>query len=71
MKREFYPMITSTIKTLIRIANNNDLVNMMKILRQFPISSESIPNTIKTNVILTLLDELNRQYARWNTGGTK
>lgn len=71
MKREFYPMITSTIKTLIRIANNNDLVNMMKILRQFPISSKSIPNAIKTNVILTLLDELNRQYARWNTGGTK
>ena len=68
MKREFYPMITSTIKTLIRIANNNDLVNMMKILRQFPISSESIPNAIKTNVILTLLDELNRQYARWNKG---
>lgn len=67
MAREFYPMITNTVKTLIKIASPNDLTGMLFVLREYPAIKKLSP-IAKTPTIEALLDELDRQYARWNKG---
>lgn len=64
-KREFYPMITQTVKTLIQVSNEDDAVWILIALKNYP---EEFPEDYKSPIIIALLDELNRQYARWNKG---
>lgn len=63
-KREFYPMITQTVKTLINVSDRDDSFWILLVLRDYP--SIDIPNESKSPIVHTLLDELDRQYARWN-----
>lgn len=64
-KREFYPMITQTVKTLIQVSDEDDAVWILIALKNYP---EEFPEDYKSPIIIALLDELNRQYARWNKG---
>ena len=64
-KREFYPMITSTVKTLIQVSDEDDAVWILIALKNYP---EDFPEDYKSPIIIALLEELDRQYARWNKG---
>ena len=66
-KREFYPMITNTMKVLLNLIDDDD------ILKLFTYYLTSYPNhdtkLHKDNpVIISALAELDRQYARWKKG---
>lgn len=68
---EFYPMITSSVKTIFALAidNKSDKSILIQCLLCYPLIA--FPECIiKENKLLdALIQELNRQYARWNKGG--
>lgn len=66
-KREFYPMITQTVKTLIQVSDPEDESWILIALKNYP--DVEIKDEYKTPLVIALLDELDRQYARWNKGG--
>lgn len=70
---EFYPMITSSVKTIFALAKDNksDISVLIQCLVCYPLIA--FPEClIKENKLLdALIQELNRQYARWNKGGNK
>lgn len=66
---EFYPMLTGTMKTIIKIAMEQfpgDGDNILLILLSYPDTSwlnmDNLPQITKS-----ALDELSRQYERWNS----
>lgn len=65
---EFYPMINTTLKKLLRLTNQEDLPDIIDILLSYPIYT--IPSEITLNPLVGMLvTELDRQYTRWNKGG--
>lgn len=66
-RREFYPMITSTVKTLIRIVDPDDDGLFLTILKAYP-DIKGIKREFITPTLDALIDELDRQYARWQRG---
>lgn len=67
---EFYPMITATLRKVFSLTNEEDLKDLLSILLTYP--NYSIPNEISLNPLVGILvDELDRQYTRWNKGGVK
>ena len=66
-KREFYPMITQTVKTLIQVSDREDDTWILIVLKNYP--DIEIKDEYKSPLIIALLDELDRQYERWNKGG--
>lgn len=68
--REFYPMITKTVKTIIELADKKDSAFILYILQNYPnFNNVQISDMRCQKNTRALLDELNRQYARWNKGG--
>lgn len=65
----FYPMITSTLKTLLTVAEPDDALTCLEILTTYPKYKLDGDSAAKP-LVLAVLDELDRQYARWNHGGT-
>jgi len=66
--REFYPMITATLRKLLNLTNDEDLKDILSIILTYP--NYTIPSEISANPLVgILIDELDRQYARWNKGG--
>ena len=63
----FYPMITQTVKTLIQISDREDETWILIVLKNYPYVE--IKDEYKSPLIIALLDELDRQYARWEKGG--
>ena len=68
---EFYPMLTGTMKTIIAIAMEqfpDDCVDILSLLLSYPdtsiVNQNSMPQITKAAI-----DELDRQYTRWNKGG--
>lgn len=69
-KHEFYPMITATLRKILSLTNEEDLKDLISIILTYP--NYSIPSEISLNPLVGILvDELDRQYARWNKGGIK
>lgn len=66
--REFYPMITRTIKSLIRVINESDESWFLTVLQSYP-DVNDIDKKYITPIISALIEELDRQYDRWNKGG--
>lgn len=64
-KREFYPMITQTVKTLIQVSTQEDKTCILELLKNYPY----VEIKYKTPVTIAVLNELDRQYARWDKGG--
>lgn len=64
-KREFYPMISGTLKSLLNLAAPQDYKEILQIIISYPHclidDKNALFNAIK--------NELDRQYARWNKGG--
>ena len=65
---EFYPMITQTVKTLIGIVSEKERENFLILLQNYPNIQVVDVNDV-TPLLLALVKELDRQYARWNKGG--
>lgn len=67
--REFYPMITNTVKTIIDSIEIKGYAFILHILRHYPNlqAPESEYNALPH--IRALIKELDRQYERWNKGG--
>lgn len=74
---EFYPMITSTVKSIIKLseADTDSVFMIMLVLCSYPnqedFLTEEEKKQNKPQLYYALVDELNRQYARWNKGGNK
>ena len=66
---EFYPMITQPVKTLIGIVSEEERENFLTLLQNYPNIQVVDVNDV-TPLLLALVKELDRQYARWNRGGT-
>ena len=61
----FYPMVNKTIRTLLSIANTNECrLEILGILTTYPDYSIKEDNAL----IQAVIEELNRQYSRWNKG---
>lgn len=67
--REFYPMMTKTVKTIIDLIEVKDYPFVLFVLRHYPDLQAPEQEMRERKDISALLDELNRQYARWNKGG--
>lgn len=69
-KREFYPMITQTVKTILELTDKKDAPFVLYILQHYPnFNSVQVSDIRCRKNTRALLDELNRQFARWNKGG--
>lgn len=74
----FYPMVNQTVKNLVSVAENStDIQLILYLLVSFPEwDSEKVDNFIQTKngnstICFALINELNRQYGRWNKGGNE
>ena len=67
---EFYPMITGTVRTIISLATDQEKPFILHILRYYP-NFTATTDDMKhiSNICKELLNELDRQYSRWNKGG--
>jgi len=65
---EFYPMITGTIKTLIRVVSPDEAEWFLTILKIYP-DLKGAEEVYTSPTLAVLIDELDRQYARWDKGG--
>lgn len=67
-KREFYPIITRTVKTLMAVTLSNWERNLIYyVFLNYP--TIDLEEGKRSPVINELIDELDRQYTRWNKGG--
>lgn len=62
---EFYPMITGTMKSILNLTAECDLQHIIKIILNYP--NHKTDGSLLDKMIIT---ELDRQYARWNKGGS-
>lgn len=60
----FYPMITGSVKTILLITPSNELDKLVDILIEYPNHKKN-----EGALVDALIQELDRQYARWNKGG--
>lgn len=66
---EFYPMITSSVKTIFSLTSPSDESVLVHCLLRYPFISYSEEMLERNKMLSALIQELNRQYARWNKGG--
>lgn len=74
-ERKFYPMLTQTIKSALCLADPSELWYYIDLLITYPeissynTASRDAFNKPKTPIAEIILEELARQYTRWNKGG--
>lgn len=69
-KHKFYPMITQTVKSLMAVTLSNWERNLIYyVFLNYP--DIELEEGKKSPVINELIDELDRQYTRWDKGGVK
>ena len=68
--RIFYPMLTATMKSLLSLSDPLDMYNYIDLMVQYPNyqMSKAVQNDKLAKLIL---QELDRQYARWQRGRGK
>lgn len=69
-ERKFYPMITNTLKNILQLVDPVDMWEIVGIICSYP-KYELNGNLASKPIIDVIIDELDRQYARWNKGGIK
>lgn len=73
----FYPIVTQTVRSLISVAEEQiDRNLILYLLNTYPHQDETridswIVDGCNKTILFALLNELNRQYTRWNKGGQK
>lgn len=67
-ERKFYPMITNTMNNLLRLVEPYDMWGIVDIICSYP-NYELDGDLAAKPIVDAIIDELNRQYARWNKGG--
>ena len=68
---EFYPMITNTVKTIFSLVKNSDEITMINhCLLHYPMIDYPEKMVHENRLLDALIQELNRQYTRWNKGGS-
>lgn len=66
-ERKFYPMITKTMNNLLRLVEPYDMCEIIDIVCSYP-NYELDGDLAPKPIVDAIIDELNRQYARWNKG---
>lgn len=67
MVYEFYPMVSRTLKSLLKIPPKESLAEYIKVIVEYPdYTFENIDGT--DGIMAAIIDELKRQYDRWNKG---
>lgn len=61
----FYPMITGSIKTILALTPDAELRNFLNIITTYP----NFETNEDSALVNALIEELSRQYNRWNKGG--
>jgi hypothetical protein len=69
-ERKFYPMITKTMNNLLRLVDPYDMWEIVDIICSYP-KYELDGELAAKPIVDAIIDELNRQYARWNKGDVK
>lgn len=65
---EFYPMITGTMKTLLCLIQNGDEWQYLNLIIQYP--NYELNNKLESDPMAqAIINELDRQYERWNKRG--
>lgn len=65
----FYPMLNKTVKTLISVIDKEKYsYGVLRVLMTYPNHILATRETCDP-VYMALIQELDRQYARWNKGG--
>lgn len=73
----FYPIVNQTVRSLISVAEEQiDRNFILYLLNTYPNQDENrieswIADGCNKTILFALLNELDRQYARWNKGGQK
>lgn len=68
---EFYPMITSTVKTIFSLIKTADEQTLLiHCLFHYPMIDYPDKMIRENRLLDALVQELNRQYTRWNKGGS-
>lgn len=66
-EKEFYPLVSHTIKILLDLTPRERLSEYLQILRYYPqINAEDYTHDKTATLIIK---ELDRQYNRWKSGG--
>lgn len=67
MAYEFYPMVSRTLKSLLKIPPEERLAEYIKVIVEYPdYTFSNIDGT--DGIMAAIIDELKRQYDRWNKG---
>lgn len=67
-KRIFYPMMTNTMKNVLRLVDPLDMWEVVEVICLYP-KYELSGDLAAKPIIDIILGELDRQYTRWNKGG--
>lgn len=67
-ERTFYPMITKTMNHLLRLVDQQDMRGIVDIICSYP-KYELDGDLAAKPIVDAIIDELTRQYTRWNKGG--
>lgn len=67
MKRNFYPMITSTLRSALCRIEPNEMFDYVLLILNYPNLEDSLIN-MKDDITHIIISELDRQYERWNKG---
>lgn len=67
-KHEFYPMLNRTMKTLICLIQYGDEWKYLNLITQYP--HYELDGDLAIDALAqAIINELDRQYSRWNKGG--
>lgn len=69
-ERKFYPMITHTLNNLLRLVEPYDMWAIIDLICEYPMYELNGDMAAKP-IVHAILDELDRQYSRWNKRGDK
>lgn len=67
-ERKFYPMITNTMNNILRLVDPLDMWEVVSVICTYP-NYELSGDLAAKPIIDVIINELDRQFARWNKGG--
>lgn len=65
----FYPMLTGTLKSILSTIDPESAFDYILLILNYPNTQDSLVNMKNDPIAKLIIDELNRQYMRWNKQG--